>query len=80
MSVSISNHPPSSPGTPGGSPTPDQLRQAVSTGVRAALWTVLVSTILALVKITAGVLGKGELTERRAVRQSQLVGVDSLAG
>jgi len=45
------------PGSPGGTPTPDQLRRAVNTGVRAALWTVLVSTVLALVKITAGVLG-----------------------
>ena len=42
---------------PNGTPTPDQLRAAVSTGVRAALWTVLVSTVLALVKITAGVVG-----------------------
>lgn len=40
-----------------GVPTPDQLRAAVRTGVRAALWTVLVSTVLALVKITAGVVG-----------------------
>ena len=38
-------------------PTPEQLQAAVRSGVRAALGTVVVSTVLALVKITAGVLG-----------------------
>lgn len=38
-------------------PTPEQLRAAVQAGVRAAVGTVVVSTVLALVKITAGVLG-----------------------
>lgn len=40
-----------------GRPTPTQLRDAARDGIRVALWTVLVSTGLALVKITAGVLG-----------------------
>ncbi|MDT8340365.1 MAG: cation diffusion facilitator family transporter [Longimicrobiales bacterium] len=40
-----------------GTPTPDQLRRAVELGARTALGTVLVSTVLALVKITAGVVG-----------------------
>lgn len=40
-----------------GIPTTEQLQAAARTGTRAALATVLVSTVLALVKITAGVVG-----------------------
>ncbi|MEJ2539291.1 MAG: cation diffusion facilitator family transporter [Gemmatimonadota bacterium] len=45
------------PVRPPGSPTRAQLDAAVRSGTRTALWTVLAGTGLAVVKITAGVLG-----------------------
>lgn len=50
-------HPITSTALPDGVHTRDQIRHAVRSGTRAALLTVAVSTVLGLVKITAGVLG-----------------------
>ena len=49
---------PTDPPSPGsGRNTRDQLQEAARRGTRAALLTVVLSTALALVKITAGLVG-----------------------
>ncbi len=45
------------PGPVPGIPTPEQIQRAARSGTRAALGTVVLSTLLALVKVTAGVIG-----------------------